>query len=110
MFSKLQLTAEQRQELNTYRTNNRAAFQSALLGVLQAKAALENAISQNNTGNLAGLTANLATAQTKLMQLRAQKEAYLVSILTPEQKSTWTEIQNKKATRLQDRINNLQGQ
>jgi Spy/CpxP family protein refolding chaperone len=110
LFRKLQLTDEQRQALKTYRTNNQTAFRSALLATLQAKAALQSAISQNNTGNLAGLASNLATAQTQLIQLRAQREAYIASILSPEQKNIWSEIQNKKAARLQDRINDLQGQ
>jgi Spy/CpxP family protein refolding chaperone len=106
----LQLTDAQRQQLKAYRANNQAAFRSALLAYLQAKSALQSAISQNNTGNLAGLASNLATAQTQLIQLRAQKEAYLVSILSSDQKNIWDEIQAKKASRLQDRINELQGQ
>lgn len=110
LFRKLQLTDTQRQQLKTYRTNNKAAFQSALLGYLQAKAALQGAISQNNTANIAGLASNLASAQSQLIQQRAQTEEYLVSILSPDQKNIWTEIQNKKAARLQDRINKLQGQ
>jgi Spy/CpxP family protein refolding chaperone len=76
---------------------------------LQAKAQLENAIMQNNQ-NLSGYTSNLATAQTNLIQLRMQREAYLASILTPEQKNIWNQIQARKAARLQDRINELQGQ
>jgi Spy/CpxP family protein refolding chaperone len=104
----LQLTDTQRQQLKTYRTNNKATFQSALLTYLQAKAALESAISQNNTANLAGLASSLASAHSQLIQLRAQTEEYLVSILTPDQKNILTEIQNKKAARLQERINGLQ--
>lgn len=110
MFRKLQLTDGQRQQLKAYRTQNQAEFRSALLAFLQAKAALENAISQNNTGNLAGLASNLATAQTQLIQLRAQREAYFVSILNADQKNIWNEIQAKKAARLQDRISDLQDQ
>lgn len=110
LFRQLQLTAAQRQQLEAYRTSNQAAFRSALLAYLQAKAALQTAISQNNTGNLAGLASNLATAQTQLIQLRAQKEAYLYSILTSAQQTIWNQIQAQKASRLQDRINELQAQ
>jgi protein CpxP len=110
LYKQLNLTASQRQQLKSYRANNQAAFRSAKLASLQAKQALENAISQNNTANLAGLASNLATAQTQLIQLRAQREAYLVSILTPEQKSVWNEIQSKQQNRVQDRIDELQEQ
>ena len=108
LFRKLQLTDTQRQQLKTYRTNNKATFRGALLAYLQAKAAVESAISQNNTANLAGLASSLASANSQLIQQRAQTEEYLVSILTPDQKNIWTEIQNTKAARLQERINGLQ--
>jgi Spy/CpxP family protein refolding chaperone len=106
----LQLTEQQRQQLKAYRTNNQTAFRNALVNYLQAKAALQNAISQGSTANLAGLASNVATAQSPLIQLRAQREAYLVSILQPDQKNVWDQIQANKASRLQDRINELQGQ
>jgi len=110
LYKQLNLTASQRQQLKSYRANNQAEFRSAELASRQAKQALQNAISQNNTANLAGLASNLATAQTQLIQLRAQREAYLVSILTPEQKSIWNEIQSKRQSRVQDRIDELQEQ
>lgn len=113
LFRKLNLTDDQRQKLEMYRTSNQGAFRSALSDYLKAKAQLENAISQNNQNlsGLSGYVSDLATKQTQLIQLRMQREAYLVSILTPEQKDIWNQIQSRKAARLQDRINELeQGQ
>lgn len=111
LFKELQLTHAQRQQLKAYRSSNRAAFRSARLAYLQAKVALQNAISQNNTANLAGLASNVATAQAQLIQLRAQTEEYLVSnVLTSGQKTVWDQIQAKRASRLQDQISKLQAE
>ena len=110
LFGKLNLPDDQRQKLKTYRTSNQGAFRSALLDYLKAKAQLENAIRQNNQ-NLSGYVSDLATKQTQLIQLRMQREAYLVSILNPEQTDIWNQIQSRKTACLQDLINELeQGQ
>jgi Spy/CpxP family protein refolding chaperone len=120
LFRKLNLTDTQREALKSLRasiraSSDRAAFRSALLNYLQAKAALENAVSQNNP-DLSSLATNLANAQSQLILLRAQRREQLQTqltnskILTPEQQQIWNEFQQKKAARLQDRINELKSQ
>jgi Spy/CpxP family protein refolding chaperone len=109
LFKKLNLDDQQRQQLKSLRASSRADFRAALVAYLQAKVDLETAISQNAT-DLSGPAANLATAQNRLLQLRVQREQQFVSILHPDQLQTWKDIHQKKAARLQERINDLNGQ
>ena len=121
LFKKLNLTDAQRQQLKnlraSIRASNQAAFRSALLNYLQAKADLENAISQNSP-DLSSLATSVANAQSQLILLRAQRQQQFqtqviknnVLNLTPDQLQTLTEFQQKKAARLQDRINELKNQ
>ena len=121
MFRKLGLTDAQRQQLKnlraSIRASDQAAFQSARLNYLQAKATLESAISQPN-GDVSTAAANVASAQGQLIQLRAKRQqqfrTQLITnnalSLTPDQLQLLNQFQQKKAARLQDRINELKNE
>jgi Spy/CpxP family protein refolding chaperone len=110
MFRKLNLTDAQRQQLKQMRAGSQQDFRSARLAYLQAKVALETAISQNAPAQISSAAGQLANAKTQLIQLRANWEQQFVTVLNPSQLQTWESIHQQKAARLQNRINELQGQ
>jgi Spy/CpxP family protein refolding chaperone len=110
MFRKLNLTDAQRQQLKQMRASSQQDFRSARLDYLKAKVGLETAISQNDPAQISSAAGQVASAQTQLIQLRAKWEQQFVTVLSPSQLQTWEGIHQQKATRLQERINELHGQ
>jgi Spy/CpxP family protein refolding chaperone len=105
IWRKLNLTDTQKQDIKQYRANNKAAFRSALASYLSAKQALLGAIKNNESTQSAAAT--LATAEANLLALRVKQEQYIASLLTGDQVTTWQDFQNRRATRIQNRINKL---
>ena len=105
IWRKLNLTDTQKQDIKQYRVTNKAAFQSALASCLSAKEAVLEAIKNNQSSQSAAAT--LATAEANLLALRVKQEQYIASLLTGDQVTTWQDFQNKRATRIQNRINTL---
>jgi Spy/CpxP family protein refolding chaperone len=105
IWRKLNLTDTQKQDIKQYRATNKAAFQSALASCLSAKEAVLEAIKNNQSSQSAAAT--LATAEANLLALRVKKEQYIASLLTGDQVTIWQDFQNKRATRIQNRINSL---
>jgi hypothetical protein len=101
----LNLTDTQKQDIKQYRANNKEAFRAALASYLSAKQALLGAIKNNESTQSAAAT--LATAKANLLALRVKQEQYIASLLTGDQVTTWQDFQNKRATRIQNRINAL---
>ena len=105
IWRKLNLTDTQKQDLKQYRTNNKAAFRSALASYLSARQALLAAIQSNAATQPAA--SQLATAEANLMALRAKREQYIASILVGDQVATWQNFLAERAARMQERINKL---
>jgi Spy/CpxP family protein refolding chaperone len=105
IWRKLNLTDTQKQDIKQYRATNKVAFQSALASCLSAKEAVLEAIKNNQSSQSAAAT--LATAEANLLALRVKQEQYIASLLTGDQVTTWQDFQNKRATRIQNRINTL---
>ena len=99
------MTDTQRQDIKQYRSTNKVAFRSALASYLSAKEAVLEAIKNNQSTQSAAAT--LATAEANLLALRVKQEQYIASLLTGDQVTTWQDFQNKRATRVQNRINTL---
>jgi Spy/CpxP family protein refolding chaperone len=105
IWRKLNLTDTQKQGIKQYRASNKAAFQSALASYLSAKQGVLDAI--KNNGSTQAAAATLASAEANLMALRVKQEQYIASLLTGDQVTTWQDFQNKRTTRIQNRINAL---
>jgi Spy/CpxP family protein refolding chaperone len=105
IWRKLNLTDTQKQDIKQYRATNKVAFQSALASYLSAKEAVLEAFKNNQSGPSAAAT--LATAEANLLVLRVKQEQYIASLLTGDQVTIWQDFQNKRATRIQNRINTL---
>jgi Spy/CpxP family protein refolding chaperone len=105
IWRKLNLTDTQKQDIKQYRANNKAAFRSARASYLSAKQALLGAIKNNESTQSAAAT--LATAEANLLALRVKREQYIASLLTGDQVTTWQNFQDKRAARIQNRINTL---
>jgi Spy/CpxP family protein refolding chaperone len=105
IWRKLNLTDTQKQDIKQYKATNKAAFQSALASYLSAKQGVLDAIKNNGATQAAAAT--LATTEANLMTLRVKQEQYIASLLTGDQVTTWQDFQNKRATRIQNRINAL---
>jgi hypothetical protein len=99
------LTDTQKQDIKQYRATNKVTFQSALASCLSAKEAVLEAIKNNQSSQSAAAT--LATAEANLLALRVKQEQYIAGLLTGDQVTTWQDFQNKRATRIQNRINTL---
>src|SRR5580704_6805632 len=105
IWRNLNLTDTQKQDIKQYKATNKAAFQSALASYLSAKQGVLDAIKNNGATQAAAAT--LATTEANLMTLRVKQEQYIASLLTGDQVTTWQNFQNKRATRIQNRINTL---
>jgi Spy/CpxP family protein refolding chaperone len=105
IWRKLNLTDTQKQDIKQYRATNKAAFRLALASYLSAKQGVLDAI--KNNGSTQSSAATLASAEANLMALRVKQEQYIASLLTGDQVATWQAFQNKRATRIQNRINEL---
>ena len=110
-WKKLNLTESQRTDIKQLRQNNKTTIQPARLLVLKDRQALQQAITGNDAGSIASAATKLGTDQGVLISarstLRAQILNYITTSGTTEQKNLLNEWQQKKATRLQDKISRL---
>jgi Spy/CpxP family protein refolding chaperone len=108
LWKKLNLTDAQKQQIHTIRENNRKnpAFRSALAAYLKAKMKVQEDIdaAQSVTSDD---TAALGAAEVQLAVARAQQRNEIKAILSGDQLQTWNEVQAKRQTRIQNRIDKL---
>lgn len=107
LWSKLNLTATQQTDLQTYRQQNQTAFRTALAAALAAKLKLQQDINANNQTAITADAAALGQAAAQLATVRAAEVTYLKGILNPIQLATLQALQQQRQTQLQDRINQL---
>jgi Spy/CpxP family protein refolding chaperone len=108
-LEKLNLSDQQRDQIKKFRSDNKAAFRTAMLNLLSAEKSLQDAIHKNPTdeATISSLSASVNSAKTQLTMQRAKLHAMIVGILTPEQRQTLDEIHQKNQDRLQKRIDRL---
>lgn len=107
LWNKLNLTDTQKNDLKTYRQQHKAEFRTALAGVAAAKLKLQQDVDANDQTAITADAAALGQAAAQLAKVRAAEFAYLKGILNPDQVATWQALQQKRQTRMQDRINKL---
>jgi Spy/CpxP family protein refolding chaperone len=108
-LKKLNLTDQQREQIKKFRSDNKAAFRTAMLNFLTAEKSLQDAIHKNpaDEATISSLSASANSARTQLTIQRAKLRALVASVLTPEQRQTWDEMHQKNQDRLQKRIDRL---
>jgi Spy/CpxP family protein refolding chaperone len=108
-FKQLNLTDAQKAQLKQYFSDNKQAFKSNMLNFLKAKQAVNNAMEKNpiDEATIRSLSANVASARTELAVQHAKFHAFLVSILTDQQKQTLTSLEQKRDSNLQEHIDHL---
>lgn len=82
-------------------------FRPALAAVLTAKMKLQQDITANNKALIPGDTTALAGAESQLATMRAEELSQIKGLLTQDQLTTLNDFQQKRQTRMQDRINKL---
>jgi Spy/CpxP family protein refolding chaperone len=108
-FKELNLTDAQKQQLKQYFSDNKPAFKSNMLNLLKAKQAVTTAMEKNpiDETTIRSLSANVESAHTELTVQHAKFHAFLVSILTTEQKQTLTTLEQKRDAKLQEHISHF---
>jgi Spy/CpxP family protein refolding chaperone len=109
LLKQLNLTADQKQHLKQYFSDNKQTFRSNRLNLLKAKQAVDSAMEKNpsDDATIRSLSGDVASARTEVSAQRAKFAAYLQSILTSEQKQTLAALRQKRDARLQARIDRL---
>jgi protein CpxP len=107
----LNLTDAQRQQLHQMLQSDKSANKGLLLNLLNAEKALREAIAKNpnDETTIRSLSATVGNARTELTVQRAKIRTQLVAILTPEQKEKLTQLDRERESRLQKRIDRLNG-
>ena len=109
LFKELNLTDAQKQQVKQYFSDNKQAFKSNMLNLLKAKQALTTAMEKNpiDETTIRSLSATAESAKTELTVQHAKFHAFLVSILTSEQKQALATLEQKRDAKLQEHISHF---
>jgi Spy/CpxP family protein refolding chaperone len=107
----LNLTDAQRQQVRQMAESNKSTTKSLMLNLLNAEKALREAIAKNpsDEATIRSLSTTVGNARTELTVQRAKFRSQIVTILTPEQKQQLAQWDDKRQSRLQKRIDRLNG-
>jgi Spy/CpxP family protein refolding chaperone len=107
----LDLTDAQRQQLHQMLQNDKSANKGLLINLVNAQKALHEAIAKNpnDETTIRSLSATVGSARTELTVQRAKIRSQLVAILTPEQKEKLAQLDQKRESRFQKRLDRLNG-
>jgi periplasmic protein CpxP/Spy len=107
----LNLTDAQRQQLHQMLQSDHSANKGLILNLLNAQKALHAAIvkNPNDEATIRSLSATVGNAKTELTVQRAKIRSQIVGVLTPEQKEKLAQLDQKRDSRLQKRIDRLNG-
>jgi Spy/CpxP family protein refolding chaperone len=115
VWKKLNLTDAQKTQIKSIRQTMKSQTRPALLAVLKAKQQLHKDIAANIgqpapaiQSLIAGDVSTLATAESQFaVVLATEINQIKTTVLTPEQQTILTDFQQKRAARMQDRIDKL---
>ena len=107
IWNKLNLTDAQKTQIKSIRQGLKSQFRPALAAVLSARLKLRQDISENNQSAITTDSASLANAIAQLATIRANEISQVKAILNQDQLTTLNDLQQKRQTRMQDRINRL---
>jgi len=107
----LNLTDAQQQQLHQTLQSDHSANKALILNLLNAQKALHAAIvkNPNDEATIRSLSATVGNAKTELTVQRAKIRSQIVGVLTPEQKEKLAQLDQKRDSRLQKRIDRLNG-
>jgi Spy/CpxP family protein refolding chaperone len=107
----LNLTDAQQQQLHQTLQSDQSANKGLILNLLNAQKALHAAIvkNPNDEATIRSLSATVGNAKTELTVQRAKMRSQIVGVLTPEQKEKLAQLDQKRDSRLQKRIDRLNG-
>jgi len=109
VLKKLSLTAQQKTEVKSIFTANKAQAKPLFVSLLTAKNGLKTLI-HSGTADAAAINAQcttIATAQANLAILRAKEYSQFLAVLTPTQVTTLNNIQAAQQARFQKFIDNI---
>ncbi len=109
LWRKLNLTDAQKQQVREIMQSNRPQFKASMLAVLNAQKAVDEAIAKNpnDEATIRSLSTTLESARTEQSVQRARLRAQILKILTPDQQQQLVQINQKRSSRLQERIDHL---
>ena len=107
IWNKLNLTDAQKTQIKSIRQGLKGQFRPALAAVLSARLKLQQDVSQNNQSTITTDSASLASATAQLAKIRANQLSQVKAVLNQDQLTTLNDLQQKRQTRMQDRINKL---
>jgi len=107
----LNLTDAQRQQLHQTLQSDHSANKGLMLNLLNAEKALHDAIvkNPNDEATIRSLSVTAGNAKTELTVQRAKIRSQILGVLTPEQKEKLAQLDQKRDSRLQKRIDRLNG-
>jgi Spy/CpxP family protein refolding chaperone len=107
LVGNLNLSADQKSQIKSILTAHRQDILNATKAVLQVRADLESAVTNNN--DIQGAASRFAGAQVTALQLRQQifNEIKSKNILTADQLATIQQFRQAREQRLQNRLNRI---
>ena len=105
IWKELNLTDAQKTQIKAIKQTMKGEMRPALAAVLKAKMQVHQDIDANSVNQ--NDIAALVNAESQLATLRAKEFIQINPILTPEQKTAWSNFKQKRATRMQEMINKL---
>ena len=105
IWKELNLTDAQKTQIKAIKQTMKGEMRPALAAVLKAKMQVHQDIDANSV-NQNDISA-LVNAESQLATVRAKEFIQINTILTPEQKTAWSNFKQKRVTRMQEMINKL---
>lgn len=108
IWKKLNLTEAQKTQIKSIKQGLKGQTRPAMAALLTAKLKLQQDVEANSdTGTLAADSSALATAMSQFATLRATELSQIKAVLTQDQQTTLSDLQKKRAARMQSWINKL---
>lgn len=98
MTAKLGLSAEQQSQATTIFANARSGEATVRASLKTAHQNLDDAIKSNNTVSIEQISTTIGTLTAQLTQAQSKARAAFYQILTPEQRTTLTQLESQHAT------------
>ena len=99
LTAKLGLSAEQQAQATTIFANARASEATVHASLKTAHQGLSDAIKANNTVSIEQLSATIGTLSAQSSQIHSKAQAAFYQILTPEQRTTFDQLQSQHSAR-----------
>jgi Spy/CpxP family protein refolding chaperone len=106
LFAKLELTPEQRQQIEEIQRTSKARVETYLNGTNELMEELRAARAAKDTARVATLEADLEVQRTEMKELQNKEAEEMLNVLTAEQRAQFEKVKAERAERLEQQRKN----